>query len=174
MLGLTSQYMRSGLTARELGLCSENGLAWVSVAGSVNNIFDLTTPSNLKAFTDVIASFHLSARVRQLERRMGLAPMKVITDSTQLHTTFMAEEWRQYPVMWNTPANPQLIGHLLTQAGFEGVLYSSTRTGKRSVALFTRQFRNSSSVVSVKNPPPTATCCELSATTFEDLEPKPV
>lgn len=131
MLGLTSQYMRSGLTARELGLCSENGLAWVSVAGSVNNIFDLTTPSNLKAFTDVIASFHLSARVRQLERRMGLAPMNVITDSTQLHTTFMAEEWRQYPVMWNTPANPQLIGHLLTQAGFEGVLYNAKRQAQR-------------------------------------------
>ena len=173
MFGLTSQDMRSGLTALELGLCSEDGLAWVSVAGSVNNIFDLTTPSNLKAFTDVIASFQLSARVRRLERLMGLAPMKVITDSAQLHTTFMAEEWRQYPVMWNTPANPQLIGHLLTQAGFEGVLYSSTRTNKRNLALFTRQFRNSSSVVSVKNPPPTATCCELSATTFEDLEPKP-
>ena len=174
MLGLTSQDIRSGLTAHELSLCSENGLAWVSVEGAVNNVFDLTTSSNLKAFTDVIASFQLSSHVRQLERVLGLATMKIITDSAHLHTTFMAEEWRQNPVMWNTPANPQLIGHLLTQAGFEGVLYSSTRTSKLSLALFTRQFRNSSSVVRVKNPPPTATCCELSATTFEDLEPKPL
>jgi hypothetical protein len=112
----------------------------VSVAGSLNNVFDLTTHSNLRAFTDVIASFQLSARVSRLERLMGLAPMKVITDSAQLHTTFMAEEWRQYPVMWNTPANPQLFGHLLTQAGFEGVLYSSTRTSKRSVAFSLGNF----------------------------------
>jgi hypothetical protein len=174
MLGLTSEDLRGGLTAHELALCSEDGLAWASVSGSVNNIFDLTTHSNLEAFTEVIASFQISARVRQLERLMRLAPMKVITDSAYLQATFMAEEWRQNPVMWNTPANPQLIGHLLTQAGFEGVLYTSARTKKRNVALFTRQFRNSSSVVRVKNPPPTAICCELSAATFEDLEPKPL
>ena len=103
MLGLTSQDMRSGLTAHELGLCSVDGLTWAIVAGSVNNIFDLTTDSNLKVFTKVIASFQLSARVRRLERLMGLAAMRVITESAELHSTFMAEEWRQYPVMWNTP-----------------------------------------------------------------------
>jgi hypothetical protein len=173
MLGLTSHDTRGGLTAHELALCPQDGLAWVGVTGSVNNIFDLTAYSSLEAFVDIIASFQLSGSVRQLERQMGLAPMKVITDSALLHTTLRAEEWRQYPVMWNTPSNSQLLGHLLTQSGFEGVLYTSTRTGKRSLALFTRQFRNSSSVVRVKNPPPTATCCELSATTFEDLELKP-
>ncbi len=39
----------------------------------------------------------------------------------------MLENWREFPTVWNTPSNPQLFGHLLSQAGFDGVLFSSTR-----------------------------------------------
>jgi hypothetical protein len=168
--GLTREETRGGLNAQELSLCSERGLAWVRVEGRVGNIFDFTRISNLKAFTEVIAPFQLSKQVREMEEQMGLKAMTVITDAAHLHSTCMVEGWRAYPAMWSTPSNSQLIGHLSAQAGFEGILYSSTRTGKKNLALFTRQFKNSASIVKVLNPPPTATSCELSANTFNDLE----
>jgi hypothetical protein len=37
----------------------------------------------------------------------------------------MAENWREFPAQFSTPANSQLFGHLLAHAGFEGVLFSS-------------------------------------------------
>ena len=168
--GLTRENTRAVLTPGELNLCAKNGIAWAAVKGSVHNIFDLTAVSNLKPFTEVIASFTFSKAVRDAEKRMQLQPLMVVTEPKMLHQTFLAENWRQYPVAWNTPANPQLLGHLLSLAGFEGVLFSSTRTNKMNLALFTRQFKNSSSTVEVIAPPPTSSCTALSAHTFLDLE----
>ena len=88
-------------------------------------------------------------------------------------TGMMTQSWREYPSLVNTPSKSQLLGHLLTLAGFEGVLYASTRTGKRNLALFTRQFKNSVSIVRALSPPATARQCELSALTFRELESPP-
>jgi hypothetical protein len=101
---------------------------------------------------------------------MNLVPLRLIGSAQELFITFMAENWREYPSVWNTPANPQLFGHLIAQAGFEGVLFCSTRTGQRNLALFPRLFKESGSSVQVVNPPSTAVCTELSARTYADLE----
>lgn len=170
MQGLTRDDNRGGLTANELNLCAKKGVAWIAIAGSVANVFDLTSASNLDGFIRVISTFKFSKNVRDMERRMQVEPKRVIGDSDELLSTFLVENWREYPAAWNTPSNPQLFGHLLGQAGFEGVLFSSTRTGKKNLALFARQFKNSASIVRVQMPPASATCCELSAKTFGELE----
>jgi hypothetical protein len=101
---------------------------------------------------------------------MNLVPLRLIASAQELFSSLMAENWREYPTVWNTPANPQLFGHLLAQAGFEGVLFCSTRTGQRNLALFPRLFKESGSIVKVVSPPSTAVCTELSARTYVDLE----
>jgi hypothetical protein len=170
MQGLTREDSRGGLSASELNLCAEHGVSWVPIKGTVGNIFDLTKASNLDAFAKAISAFKLSKAVRDAEKQIRARPMRIIGTSKELLATFMAENWREFPAVWNTPANPQLFGHLLTQAGFEGVLFSSTRTGEKNLALFTRQFKNSASSIRACNPPKYATCCELSADTYPDLE----
>jgi hypothetical protein len=170
MQGLTSEDRRSGLTPAELALCGKNSFTWAAVTGSVTNVFDITLASNLDKFTSAFAKFKFSAAVRAAERKMGLPPKIILGTSDQLLDSFMVEGWRQDPNLWGTPANPQIFGHLVSQAGFEGILYASIRTGKRNLALFPRQFKNSSSIVSVIGAPASAVCCELSAKTYEDLE----
>lgn len=170
MHGLLREDRRAGLTAKELNLCGASGVTWATVEGAVHNVFDLTHAENLKHFSKVLSSFTISRNVRAAEEKLGARPLRLITTPTQLHQSFMQEHWREFPAMMNTPANSQLFGHLLTQAGFEGVLYSSTITGKQNLALFPRQFSNSASRVRVATPPINATCCELTATTYTDLE----
>jgi RES domain len=170
MQGLTREDSRAGLSARELNLCAKDGVAWATISGTVGNVFDLTRPKNLEGFCEVISSFKLSKAVRDLERRLNALPLRLITTAPGLLSTFMMEHWRECPTVWNTPSNSQLFGHLLSQAGFEGVLFSSTRTGKKNLALFTRQFKNSPSVVKVVNAPPTATLTELTALNYAELE----
>jgi hypothetical protein len=170
MHGLQRGTTRDGLTAFELSLLSQSGVAWVTVDGYAHNVFDLTSAVNLCKFAAVLAKFTLSRAVRAAEDRMGAVPLRLMQTPDELFDSFMIEGWREFPVQVNTPANSQLFAHLLIQAGFEGVLYSSTITGKRNLALFTRQFKNSVSIVSVLDPPSGATCCELSAKTFTQLE----
>jgi hypothetical protein len=170
MQGLTREDTRGGLTASELNLCAENGVAWAAVAGKVSNIFDLSNVQALQGFANVISTFKLSKAVRDAENKLGAVPLRLIATLDELHQSFMAENWREYPSVMSTPANSQLFGHLLSLAGFEGALFSSTRTGKNNLVLFTRQFKNSASLVQVLKPPPSARCCELSARAYKGLE----
>jgi hypothetical protein len=168
--GLLRGSNRAGLTADELALCSKTSVTWLAVAGSANNIFDLTKPENVKPFVDVIASFRLSNAVRGQESKLRLVPLRLVDTVAIFMETLMAENWRQYPTMWSTPANSQLLGHMLSHAGFEGVLFSSTITGKRNLAIFPRQLHQSESVIQVVDPPAHARCCVLNATTHADAE----
>jgi hypothetical protein len=170
MQGLTREDTRGGLNPSELNFCAVNGIAWVAVAGNVSNIFDLTHPGTLQGFASILSKFKLSKAVRDAENKLGAVPLRLVATADELHNSFMLENWREYPSVVNTPANSQLFGHLLSVAGFEGALFSSTRTGKGNLVLFTRQFKNSASLVRVLNPPTNARCCELSALTYKGLE----
>jgi hypothetical protein len=158
------------LTAGELDLCAKNGVAWVSVSGKVSNIFDLTHPGSLEGVAHIISAFTLSKAVRDAEKKLSVAPLRLITTAEDLLKSFMLENWRELPTVVDTPANSQLFGHLLSLAGFEGALFSSTRTGNKNLVLFPRQFKNSASLVRVLEPPLSARSCELSALTFGDLD----
>jgi hypothetical protein len=164
--GLTRDDTRSGLNSAELDLCAQNGVAWASVSGKVSNIFDLTHARSLEGVAQIISMFKLSKAVRDTEKKLSVAPLRLIATAEELLNSFMLENWREFPTIVNTPANSQLFGHLLSIAGFEGALFSSTRTGKKNLVLFPRQFKNSTSLVRVLKPPATARCCELSAQTY--------
>jgi hypothetical protein len=170
MQGLTREDTRVGLTPSELNLCAENGVSWVAVAGKVSNIFDLTHARTLKEFASILSTFKLSKAVRDTETKLGAMRLRLAATADELHNSFMVENWREHPSIMSTPANSQLFGHLLSLAGFEGALFSSTRTGKSNLVIFTRQFKNSASLVRVLNPPTSARCCELSALTYKGLE----
>ena len=170
MFGLVREDRRGGLTAKELALCGESGVTWVAVQGVVQNVFDLTNPDNLREFVKVLATFKLSRDVRATEEKLRATPLRLIASVNDLHDSFMTENWREFPAQLSTPANSQLFGHLISHAGFEGVLYSSTVTGKQNLALFSRQFQNSASIVRALDPPVGAICVELSAATYLDAE----
>ncbi len=170
MNGLVRETQRAGLTGEELALCAKSGIAWVPVRGEVYNVFDITRPANLRVFANVLQAFRLSPNVRNFEAKLNAVPLRLVKTAKELQRSFRSENWRELPTLFSTPANSQLFGHLLTLAGFEGVLYSSTITRKSNLALFSRQFEQSSSTVYVKDPPSDARCTELSAATYADVE----
>jgi hypothetical protein len=164
MNGLLRGDRRAGLTAKELSLCSESGVAWIAVEGVVHNV------TNLRAFAGVISEFKVSRNVRAAEDRLRVKPLRLLNTLRELHASFMAENWREFPAQFSTPANSQLFGHLLAHAGFEAVLFSSTITKKLNLAVFPRQLQNSTSMIRVIEPPSGAKCSELGAATYSDAE----
>ncbi|MFT3907309.1 MAG: RES family NAD+ phosphorylase [Steroidobacteraceae bacterium] len=170
MRGLVREDERGGLTAEELTLCATDSFTWVSVEGRARNIFDLTKVHNLEAFADILAGFKVSARVRAMEQKMRATPLRLIANATELSAVLMAENWREYPVLFDTPANSQTFASFLIQAGFEGALYSSTKSGKLNLAVFPRQLEHSDTVIRVKDPPSAASCVELSRHIYSSVE----
>ena len=162
----------SGLSRADLALCDETSFSWVTVAGTVNNVFDLTKPSSLAAFTQVIREFRLSDRVRELQKRVRPQhPLRLVRTPTELLESIMVTNWRELPVQCDTPANSQVIGRLVADSGYDGILYRSTKTGERNLAVFTRNLAHSDSVIRVApEPPAQVRLRQLDASNYGDAE----
>jgi hypothetical protein len=68
----------------------------------------------------------------------------------------LTKDWRVSPVHGDVPANSQIFGALIYQAGIEGILYPSTLTGKECLAIFPNNFAVTSSYIQLDDEPPHA------------------
>jgi hypothetical protein len=79
-----------------------------------------------------------------------------------------------YPSQYEIPANPQVFGRLLLDAGFDGVLYPSTKGPKSCIALFPDNFARSDSYLEVADEgPPSAGVLRLDSSTWQDIAAPP-
>lgn len=170
MFGYTEQESVTGLTSEALALQPATSIVYLALSGVVNNVFDLKQTSNLKSFLEVTKRFKMTSSLRRLERKLGVRPMQVIGTAALLVRSLMEKEWRAFPVHVDIPANSQVFGRLASIAGFEGIRYESSRTGKDVLAIFPRNFRNSTSVIRVTDAPGESTCIVLDGKTWRDAE----
>jgi len=147
--GLAADDNSSGLEAHELVLADAGSWTSLRLTGLVNNVFDLTRLANLKGFSRIISKFTISSAVREAEAKAMRSPTRLVRKPRELLDSLMGEDWRALPVHFDVPSNPQVFGGLLVEAGFEGVIYRSTKSGKRCLAVFTRQLVNSDSKITL-------------------------
>ncbi len=133
------------LNARELALTNPQSETIVSVSGEIEKVFDLRTPEKLIGFVDLIKSFKFGQTVIESAKSLGLPAPDLITNPNQLIESFLVERWQEAPSQYDIPANSQLFGHLIYQAGIEGILYPSKLTKKDCLAVFPHNFVASSS-----------------------------
>lgn len=170
MFGYTEHEATTGLTSEALALQPDMSIAYLALSGTVNNVFDLKKKSNLKPFIEATRGFKMTPSLRKLERNLGMKPMQVVNTMALLSRSLMEKEWRAFPMHVDIPANSQIFARLVLTAGFEGIRYESTRTGKDVLAIFPRSFRNSTSIVRVTDAPPKSRFTVLSGETWEDAE----
>lgn len=54
----------------------------------------------------------------------------------QLHESAVSHNWRMLPVQYGLPAPSQVLAEMVRAAGFEAILYSSTKAGELCLAIF--------------------------------------
>lgn len=170
MFGYTEQEPINGLTSEALALQPAISIVYLALSGTVNNVFDLQQKSILKPFLEATKKFKMTSSLRKLERKLGMRPMQVANTAALLMRSFMEKEWRAFPMHVDIPANSQIFARLVLMAGFEGIRYESTRTGKDALAIFPRNFRNSTSIIRVTDAPPESKCTVLNGETWGDAE----
>lgn len=146
----------SQLSARELALINPESEVIVSVSGELEKVIDLRTAAKLNAFVELTKGFKLSPALRESAKRLGLPKPTIALRSQDLLDTLLSEEWRMPPTVGDVPANSQIFGHLIYQAGIEGILYPSRLTGKDCLAIFPNNFAVTSSYITLDDEPPHA------------------
>jgi hypothetical protein len=144
--------------------------ASVSVSGHVSNLFDLRSAANLKAFIEIVSSFAIPKELKDLGRSVGIAGPLLVSQAGQLKKTLLAHNWRMYPTQFELPANPQVFGRLIQDAGFDGIIYPSTKGPRNCVALFPANFAESDSYIEIADErPPGVTKFRLDADTWQEI-----
>ena len=116
------------MSAQELALTNPDSIAVVSVSGELEKVFDLRTAKYLDAFVDMTRGFKLSTALKASARSLKLAAPSVAGRSKDLLATLLTKDWHGLPVHADVPANSQIFGTLIYQAGIEGILYPSKLT----------------------------------------------
>lgn len=143
-----------GLTGADLSLRHPGSFTSVILQGEIQQLFDLTSLSALRTFARIISKFAISTELAALAKRIGIKPPWLVTTPTKLRDTLLAPSWRGMPAQFEVPSNSQIFGRLLIEAGFEGVLYPSSKGKGLCIALFPEVLINSESYVELTDPAP--------------------
>jgi hypothetical protein len=168
---LPSEATKGGLTAMELALLPDFTYTSFELRGRLANLFDATQPRIFDRLVGVLAKISLPQKARKLARKLKLGSDEpsMITTVPMLRQAIFQSNWRVLPMQFGLPSQSQIIGDLIRRAGFEGVLYPSSKGDGLCIALFPEQLHASSHVCLTAPAPNLEVITELTPDTAELL-----
>lgn len=151
-----------GLSLLDLALIRKDSISIVSVKGKLGSVIDLHQPDKLKQFLSLIKKFSIPKRIFQTAKKIGLDPPTIVKDLDILLSTLLEPNWRAMPMQLDIPANCQIFGQLVANAGVEGILYPSKFTGRKCLAIYPQNF-DSESFIAIEGDTPAGTISKLDA-----------
>jgi len=158
----------SELVPHELSLRSPGSFTSVSLNGEIGSLFDLRDSSAVKAFAKIIGKFRLNKELRQLARQLGMRGPLLLASTRDLYQDLLGN-WRGMPSQYGLPANSQLFARFLRDAGYEGVIYPSTKGSGNCIAFFIDQLAASDSWLEIADASPAGAITRLDVTTATQL-----
>jgi hypothetical protein len=141
------------LTPEELALAKPDSISALSVSGKLESVVDVRVSETLSSFVRLIKDFRLSKALVVEARRLGF-PLQLIATVAELKRVLMLQDWRNWPMLYDVPAGGQIFAGIAMDAGIEGILYESVLTGRECLAVFPKNFLNSSSYIELDDPAP--------------------
>ncbi len=142
------------LTPREVALTNPASETIVSISGRIDKVFDLTHEKNLLPLIELIKDFKFSSEFKKLSKKLGFTSPQIIKTPELLIQTLLTPDWRQLPSNYDIPANSQIFGHIIQQAGIEGILYPSKLTACLCLAVFPKNFVGTDSYLKLDDEAP--------------------
>ena len=159
----------SALKPHELALRKSSSFTSVALTGVIHGLFDLRSASMLTPFSRVIGNFSMNKELQQLARKLDMKGPLLIHTGRDLYKSLLGN-WRDMPMQYGLPSNSQVFARFLKQAGFEGVVYPSTKGEGDCIALFLDQLDASDTYVELADrPPPEVAFTHLDADTATAL-----
>lgn len=144
-----------GLSPQELAL--EHGVshATVFVQGRLSRVFDMTSYQSLEPVAQVFRRIKMPARARQIKAKLKIPDRGVFMVQTgkQIHEMVLTYNWRVLPIQFGLPAQSHILAELIRAAGFEAILYQSTKGPGKCLAVFPDLLDGGSFVELMDTPP---------------------
>lgn len=145
---------KTTFSGHEFALRQPSSFTSVRVAATVERVFDLTKASNLRKFSGVIGGFDVPQELKELSLSVRGHNRMLIQRPVDLKNQLLDTYWRYCPAQFEIPANSQIFGRLLRDAGFQGVWYPSAKGKGRNLALFFENLQATDSTVELLDPAP--------------------
>lgn len=160
-----------GLTPQELAL--EHGVSHtiVFVKGRMHNIFDMTTSRSLDAVAQVLRRIKMPQRTRQIKLKLAIptGALTMIQTGGQLYDAALKHNWRLQPIQFGLPAPSHTLADLIRAAGFEAILYRSTKGSGKCLAVFPDLLALGSFIELSDTPPTVETHRRLDVDSADEL-----
>lgn len=168
---LSSDSLVYGLSPQELAL--EHGVSHSTlfVHGHLSRVFDMTGCQSLAPVAQVFRRIRKPVKARQIQSKLKIPDRDVAMAQTgkQIHEMVLANNWRVLPVQFGLPAPSHILAELIRAAGFEAILYRSTKGPGKCLAIFPDLLADGSFVELMDTPPPEIKCQRLDADSAEEL-----
>ena len=160
-----------GLSPQELALAHSTSHATIFVNGELRSVFDMTSPAALQGVAKVFGRIKMPAQARDLRKKLRISAnaLWMIGTGRQLYDAVLTHNWRTLPVQFGLPASGQTLAELIRAAGFEAILYRSTKGQGRCIAVFPDLLASRSFVELADAAPPEVKHARLDVDSGDDL-----
>ncbi len=161
-----------GLSPQELALEQDVSHTTVFVKGRIERVFDMTTFLGLNSLAKVLREIKMPHEALALRKKLKIATkdLFMIQTGMQLFDAVVKQNWRVLPVQFGLPAPSQTIADLIREAGYEAILYQSTKGPGRCLAVFPDRLSDNSYVELIDKPPSASTHTRLDIGSASELE----
>ena len=126
--------------AFDFALTNTSSVANISISGNLASVIDLNEQDKMQNFVDLIKNFTISDHLKINAKTIGLPSPNLTRTVPVLIDTLLLPNWRECPMQYDIPANSQIFGQLIVDAGIEGILYKSKFSGNNCLAIFPQNF----------------------------------
>lgn len=128
-------------------------------------------PEKLDPVARVLGRIKLPERAGKLKRRLQMPQnaLYMTRSGKQLFEVVFSHNWRRLPVQFDLPAPGQVLAEIVRDAGYEGILYRSTRYTGLCLAVFPEMLAEGSFIELVDKPPHSETVVRLDESTADLL-----
>lgn len=163
--------LSGGLKATELALEQGASMSGVMIRGRLERVYELADPNALAGVMAILARIPMPPRARQLRRKLGISEreLRMIRTPKHMLDALLKHNWRVGPVQFGTPAPSQIFAEMVRAAGFEAVLYQSSKGPGRCLAVFPENLGDDSFVELADPAPPEVKHCRMDTASADDL-----
>ena len=161
-----------GLTPQDLSLEGTVSHTTVFVNGQLNRVFDMTAFTSLISVAKVLSKIKLPSDVAALARKLKFDrnTFLMVKTGQQLFNAAIKQNWRVLPTQFGLPAPSQILAQLIRNAGYEAILYPSSKGSGKCIAVFPANLGDSSFVQLADQAPTEKTTKRLDQGTATVLE----
>ncbi len=169
---LASDDLVDGLSPQELSLEGAVSHTTVFVSGHLERVFDMSTFTSLMSVAKVLRKIKMPDEAVALAKQLkfGRKDAFMITTGPQLFNAVVKQNWRITPSQFGLPAPSHILGELIRDAGFEAILYPSSKGPGKCLAVFPGNLADASFVQLRDKAPSNATVIRLDPNTAATLE----